>query len=170
MSIYRRKSGRYAVLIDLESSPAGMRRRKSIGTYRTRKEAEAAERDALKQRDDGYCFDARNESLRDLVGRFLHATERELAPNTWHRYGELWSVHVASTLGSIAVRKLRSPHFADLYAQLRRTSNRRGGTLSGRTVYHVHRFLYRVFSWAERRGDVQHNPLRRVEAPQVRGR
>lgn len=165
MSIYRRKSGRYAVLIDLEATATGGRRRKSLGTYRTRKDAEVAERDALKQRDDGYCFDARNESLGDLVGRFLNATEMELAPNTWHRYGELWSVHVASTLRAIAVRKLRASHFADLYAQLRRTTNRRGGTLSGRSVYHVHRFLHRVFSWAEKRGDLQHNPLRRVEAP-----
>ena len=49
MSIYKRKSGRYAVLVDLESSATGLRRRKSIGTFRTRKEAEAAERKALKR-------------------------------------------------------------------------------------------------------------------------
>ena len=41
MSIYGRASGRYAVLIDLESSATGLRRRKSVGTFRTRKEAEA---------------------------------------------------------------------------------------------------------------------------------
>ena len=42
MSIYRRKSGRYAVLIDLEPTALGGRRRKSSGTYRTRKEAAAS--------------------------------------------------------------------------------------------------------------------------------
>lgn len=46
MSVYKRKSGRYAVLVDLEPTALGGRRRKSIGTYRTRKEAEAAERKA----------------------------------------------------------------------------------------------------------------------------
>jgi hypothetical protein len=49
MSIYKRKSGRYAVLIDLESSATEVRRRKSIGTFRTRKEADAAERKASKR-------------------------------------------------------------------------------------------------------------------------
>ena len=53
MSIYKRKSGRYAGLIDLEASATGRRRRKSVGTFRTRKEAEAAERKELDARDRG---------------------------------------------------------------------------------------------------------------------
>ena len=33
MSIYKRKSGRYAVLVHLESSATGLRRRKSVGRF-----------------------------------------------------------------------------------------------------------------------------------------
>ena len=35
-------------------SATGLRRRKGVGTYRTRKEAEAAERKALDARDRGF--------------------------------------------------------------------------------------------------------------------
>ena len=43
MSIYKRRPA-VMPFRDLESTATGLRRRKSVGTYRTRKEAEAAER------------------------------------------------------------------------------------------------------------------------------
>jgi hypothetical protein len=57
MSIYRRKSGRYAVRVDLDPSHTGGRRRKSLGTFATRKETERAERDALSARARGIGLD-----------------------------------------------------------------------------------------------------------------
>ena len=75
MSIYRRKSGRYAVLIDLETSATGLRRRKSIGTYRTRKEAAAAERRALEARDRGIDLSPKTVTVSELLDRYL--TDRE---------------------------------------------------------------------------------------------
>jgi len=39
MSIYKRKSGRYEVRVDLEPTATGLRRRKSVGMFRTRKQA-----------------------------------------------------------------------------------------------------------------------------------
>jgi hypothetical protein len=54
MSVYRRKSGRYAVRIDLDSTTTGRRRRKSLGTFPTKKDAE---RDALSTRDRGIWLD-----------------------------------------------------------------------------------------------------------------
>jgi len=69
MSIYRRKSGRYAVLVDLEPT-AGLRRRKSIGTYRTRKEAERAERQAIEARDRGIDVAANRHGRRPLTALY----------------------------------------------------------------------------------------------------
>ena len=58
MSIYKRASGRYEVRIDLDpisldSSIPGPRRRRSIGTFATKKEADKAERAALEAKDRG---------------------------------------------------------------------------------------------------------------------
>ena len=66
MSTYKRKSGRYAVLIDLEATATGLRRRKSVGTFRTRKEAEAAERKALEARDRGIDLSPKTVTVADF--------------------------------------------------------------------------------------------------------
>jgi hypothetical protein len=73
MSVYKRKSGRYAVLVDLEPAATGHRRRKSKGTYRTRKEAEAAERKAFEARERGENLDPEKVTIADLAERFIKA-------------------------------------------------------------------------------------------------
>lgn len=71
MSVYRRKSGRYAVMIDLEPTATGLRRRKSIGTYRTRKDAERAERQAIEARDRGIDLSPKTVTVSELLDRYL---------------------------------------------------------------------------------------------------
>jgi hypothetical protein len=75
MSVYKRKSGRYAVLKDLEPTALGGRRRKSIGTFRTRKEAEAGERKVLESRDRGIDLSPKTVTVSELLDRYL--TNRE---------------------------------------------------------------------------------------------
>jgi hypothetical protein len=70
MSIYKRKSGRYAVLVDLEPTALGLRRRKSIGTFRTRKEADAAERKALEARDRGTDLSPQTVNVTELLEKY----------------------------------------------------------------------------------------------------
>ncbi len=70
VSIYRRKSGRYAVLVDLEPTAIGGRRRKSIGTYRTRREADAAERKALEARDRGTDLSPQTVTVAELLEKY----------------------------------------------------------------------------------------------------
>ncbi len=167
MSIYRRKSGRYAVLVDLEPSATGARRRKSIGTYRTRKDAEAAERKALDARDRGIDLSPGNVTLAEVVGRFLHDAESRLAPGTVAGYSELWRVLAAPTLGAIPLGKLRAAHLQNLYADLARSPGRRGKPRSACRIHHVHRMLHRVLSWSERLGLIEHNVARHVEPPRL---
>lgn len=165
MSVYRRKSGRYAVLVELDTA-AGRRRRRSLGTFATKKEAEAAERRALAERDRGAFVDvSRGTTLGEVVDRFLADAKTRLTPNTAHRYAELWRVHAAPSLGAVPIAKLQPVHLQELYSNLARKTNGRGGNLSARSVHHVHRFLHRVLSWAERLGLVWSNVARRVEPP-----
>ncbi|HUY42111.1 MAG TPA: tyrosine-type recombinase/integrase [Candidatus Dormibacteraeota bacterium] len=180
MSIYRRKSGRYAVLVDLESLRAGARRRKSIGTFATRKEAERAERDALHKRDNGDNLarermtvaelwerevrDPKDQQKKVKVGFKPDYAAVRLTANTAHRYAELWRLHVEPEIGSVELRKLRPVHLENLYARVARKKGR-NGTLSQRTVHHVHRLAFEVLSWAERLDLVARNVARRVTAP-----
>jgi integrase len=88
-----------------------------------------------------------------------------LTPNTAHRYAELWKVHAAPMLRTIPVAKLQPVHLQELYASLAHKTNGRGGTLSPRSIHHVHRMLHRVLSWSERLGLIAGNVSRRVEPP-----
>ena len=71
MSVYRRKSGRRAVLVDVGRGVDQKRKRRTQGTYATRKEAERAERRALDTRDRGIDLDPKKVSLGDVAERFL---------------------------------------------------------------------------------------------------
>ena len=113
MSVYRRKSGRYAVLVDLESTATGLRRRKSVGTYRTRKEAEAAERKALEARDRGIDLSPKTVTVAQLLDRFVvDRRAKGRALRTVMRYEELAKLTIAPHIGGIALAKLAPAHLS----------------------------------------------------------
>ena len=184
MSVYKRKSGRYAVLIDLESGPAGGRRRSSLGTFATRKEAERAEREALGARDRGIDLDPRKVTLAAVAERFLKAVGPDLSPATLARYEEHWRMHLAPTLGGIVITNLKPAHLAELYGKLRSEPIRYvrqvriadgsfsekvsyGRPLGPNTVLRIHRLTHRLLGWAERMSLVARNVARSIEAPKA---
>lgn len=151
MSIYRRKSGHYAVLIDLEPSATGLRRRKSIGTFHTRKEAERAEREALQARDRGIDLSPKTVTVREIIARYIERCKTaNRAPATVTRYEEL-ARHINDKLGEIPLAKLKPAHVTELHA----SAARKG--LSPKSIHHVHGLLNAALSWAAERELVLRN-------------
>jgi integrase len=143
MSIYRRKSGRYAVLIDLEPTSTGGRRRRSLGTYATRKDAERAERDALTARDRGIDLAPASVTVATLITRYIERCKTaDCAPKTTERYEELARLHIVPIVGETPVAKLKPAHVSEIYARAKR------GGLSAKTVRHVHSVLSAALAWA----------------------
>lgn len=143
MSVYRRKSGRYAVLIDLEPSATGLRRRKSISTYRTRKEAEHAERQALEARDRGIDLSPRTVTLQDLLERYVQRCRtKALATKTVERYEELSRCHLLPVIGGLTLARLKPTHIVTVYAKTAEKG------LSPKSVRHVHGLLHAALDWA----------------------
>ena len=174
MSIYRRASGRYAVLVDLDRPGSGARRRRSIGTFATKKEAERAERAALEERSRGIDLSPDKLTVGDLLTRYV----RERAAlgrgaKTVERYGDLARLYVAPHLGSVPLAKLRPAHVADLLTVLRerggakrpKSETRRG--LSPKTVSHVYALLNGAIAWAVRLELVGRNVCQAIETPTV---
>ncbi len=119
MSVYKRASGRYAVLVDLEPTALGGRRRKSAGTYRTRKEAEAAERKALEARDRGIDLSPKTVSVAELLDRYLADREAlERGAKTLQEYRGCADRLIRPHLDGIAVAKLRPARIAEWVADL----------------------------------------------------
>jgi integrase len=165
VSIYKRKSGRWAALVDMDRAERGLRKRRSLGTFGTRKEAERAERRALEARDRGIDLAPRTVTLDEVVERFLRDCAPRLAPTTVHRYTELWRLHIRPTLGSMPMVRLRPAHIGELYARLGTEPRHRGRPLGARTVHHIHRLLHRILSWAENLDLVERNVSRAVDPP-----
>jgi integrase len=83
---------------------------------------------------------------------------------TAEEYEGLAIRHIIPTLGGLAISKLRPAHVSELYARLL-TGKGDQRALSGRTVHHVHRVLYRILSWAERMQLVERNVARLIDPP-----
>lgn len=164
MSVYKRKSGKWAARIDVGRNRDGRRLRRALGTYATRKDAERAERKALEALDRGIELLPRTTTLANIVDRFLADVRTRLEAKTVERYGELARLHIVPRLGTIPVGKLRAAHVSELYAHLLKEGSH-GRRLSPRTVHHVHRLLHRILSWAERMQLVERNVTRLVDAP-----
>ncbi len=184
MSVYRRKSGRWAVLVDVDRGTKHERKRRTLGTYATRKDAERAERQALEARDRGIDLDPKKVTLGQVAERFLKSVAPTLSAITVARYEEHWRMHVAPSLGALPIANLKPAHIAELYGRLRteptcyarkgkgpndvsRQKFRSGRPLGPNTVLRIHRFLHRLLAWAERMNLVVRNVARIVDTPKA---
>src|SRR5579863_7648546 len=151
MSIYKRRSGRYAVLIDLESSATGLRRRKSVGTFRTRKEAEAAERKALEARDRGIDLSPKTVTVAQLLDRFIaDRRAKGRALRTIMRYEELARLTIAPHIGSIPISKLAPAHLSAWLATIRERGSAKEKPLAPKSIWHGFMILRAALRWAVR--------------------
>jgi integrase len=178
VSIYKRKSGRYAVLIDLEPSALGGRRRKSAGTFRTRKEAESAERKALEARDRGIDLSPKTVTVAQLLDRYLADREAlERGAKTLQEYRGCADRLIRPHLGGIALAKLRPARIAEWVATLLK----RGGksaknadgklverALSAKSVYHAFTLLNGAMRFALRMELIGRNPCEAATRPSIK--
>jgi integrase len=165
MSIYRRKSGRFAVLVDLEPSASGLRRRRSLGTFPTRKDAERAEREALTARDRGIEIVPAKMTLDQLFERFMRDAEaRNLSGTTLYGYREIWKR--VAPIAALPVGKLKPAHLVELYGDLGRNGweNSRG-PLSARSIRHTHALLRTILAWGVRLEIITRNVADVVQPP-----
>jgi len=165
MSIYKRASGRWAVLVDQESLATTTRRRRSLGTFATKKEAERAERDVLTARDRGIDLLPGKITMQLLFGRFIEDAElRNLSGTTLHGYRQIWKRCTA--IATLPVAKIRPAHLSDLYATLSRSGWTGGkGALSSRSIGHTHALISTMLGWAVRLELAARNVADVVEPP-----
>jgi integrase len=168
MSVYKRKSGRYAVLVDLESSATGLRRRKSVGTFRTRKDAEAAERKALDARDRGIDLSPKTVTVTQLLDRFIvDRRAKGRALRTVMRYDELAKLTISPHIGGIALAKLSPAHLSSWLATIAERGSAAEKPLAPKSVKHAFALLRSALRWAIRHDLAWRNVADAVDAPSV---
>ena len=165
MSIYKRASGRWAVLVDQDVTAIGRRRRRSLGTFATKKDAERAEREALTARDRGIDLAPDKLTLAQLFERFVADGEaRSLSGTTLHGYRQIWKR--CATIETLPIARLRPAHLSELYGALARDGWSGGkGALSSRSIGHTHALISTMLRWAVRLELAVRNVADAVEPP-----
>ncbi len=97
----------------------GKRRNLTIGTYRTKKQAETEERKAIEQRDRGTLLMPDKTTVGELLDEWLEVeVPRTVKPENRIEYEVVIRKHLKPALGHILVRKLTVEQVERLYADL----------------------------------------------------
>ena len=166
MAIYKRKSGRYAVLVDVDRKADGRRQRRPLGTFATRKEAERAEREAKSARDRGVDLMPGTVTVGALLERYL--TDRETlgrGAKTLEEYHNLANSYIKPHLDGIALARLRPAHVSAWTAQILKSGGRGERPISARTARHAFALLSSALRWGVRLELAGRNVCEAVTAP-----
>lgn len=168
MSIYKRASGRWAVLVDQDSSATSPRKRRSLGTFRTRKEAEIAEREALGAKDRGIDLTPSNVTVQMLLERYIN-TRAGLGRGirTIEEYQRILKLYIELQLGSRPLSKLKPAHVSEWIADLQLHGGRSGSAISAKTAAHAFALLTAALRWGVRQELVGRNVCESADRPKI---
>ncbi len=115
MAMSPRKSSdgrRTSYLVRIESTDpiTGNRKRVTVGTFRTKKEAEKAERDALVKRDGGTLVDPSKTTVGELLDSWLISKQSQISSQSYVDYGITIRKHLKPALGQVPVQRLIAAH------------------------------------------------------------
>lgn len=164
-----KKRDRWYVVLELPPDPVtGKRRRKWHGSWRTKKEAEAARARLVTQVHEGEYVERDGVTVAELVDRWL----RDLAiagrkPSTIQSYEEMIQRYVVPHLGSVRVQALTTEQLDRLYHWLRTEGRADGkGGLSARSVQYVATITSKMLKDAAvRKGLLSRNPAEYATKP-----
>jgi integrase len=168
MSIYR-KNQRWYVQVDVPADPDGKRRRRSVGGFRTKREAKAAEAEALRRIRDGVFV----EPSRLTVGAYLTelwlpSMASQVRATTLGGYRHNVRAYIVPRLGDIPLQQLSTARVGALYGELVTSGGQKGRPLSPKTVRYVHTTLRRALRDAVADGLVVRNVAAQARPPRAR--
>jgi integrase len=135
----------------------GQRRQVWGGTFRTKAEAKAAERELLQKRDSGSDLKKSKLTVVDICEQYLAEKAGKGKASSRQRSQELLA-HIVRALGSKSAVNLRPADVSAAYKRLEET-------LSKRTVRHVHWQLHAALELSVRWGQIPINAASRVSPP-----
>lgn len=149
---------RYRVQISERDPVTGKRRNVTVGTFRTKKEAEARERDALTKRERGTLLDPDSTTVAELMTEWLRSKGR-ISPQTRVDYETTIRLHIVPALGGVRIRRLTADAVQAQYDAWTAEGK------SPRMVRGCHLRLSQALDWAVTRHLLYVNVARAVEPP-----
>jgi integrase len=163
MAIEKRvgKDGRphYRVRIATTDPVTSKRRNTGGGTFRTRKEAEVAEREAISRRERGTLLDPSTATIATLLDEWLASMAGTITGQTLTDYEIVCRLHLKPVFGSVKVQKLTADVIRFQYRKWQEAGK------SPRFVRGAHLRLSQAMNYAISRGLAYTNPCAAVKPP-----
>src|SRR5262245_41215748 len=133
-SIIERSPGRWAIILDVDSS-TGKRRRKWHSFKGTKREAQVECARLISEIKNRNYVEPGKTTLAQYLDRWLDHIKTQVSPRSHERYGELIHHHIVPLLGKVSLTKLNAVQVSQAYAQALKSGRKDGnGGLSPRTV------------------------------------
>ncbi len=162
-SIFERKSDRgsrtkpWVAQITLENQ-----RKKTVGYFKTRQEAQLALRKALNDLEQGTFITEKDQTVREYMEHWLEYIHKPtIRLTTYILYRRILAKHILPSLGGIALRRLRPEHIDHLYAE------KRAANLAPKTISNIHKLLNTALNDAVGRNKLARNVLTMVKSPRA---
>ncbi len=162
-SIAKRTSGNWLVSVELpQDAITGRRRRRRFTVRGSKRDAQRALREALRERDHGGVEPSRITTVEWLI-RWIErrARDGEIAPRTAINYRAIIAHHLAPALGTVLLQDLRTEHVVAVKAAA-------GTTLSPATVRTILGVLRQALREAAALELISRNPAEAVASPPPR--
>jgi integrase len=151
----------YRVRIAAKDALTGKRQNKTIGTYRTLKAAEKAERDALVAQERGTLVDPSKVTVGELLADWLKAKVAVISRNSHADYEIAIRRHINPALGSVIAQQLTPARVQAQYSAWQEVG------MSPRMVHRCHLVLSQALAQAVRFGILNRNVCGELEKPSI---
>src|SRR5919107_484167 len=113
------KNNRWYVLVDVPSGPDGKRRRRGVGGFKTKREAKAAEAEALRRIRDGVFVEPSRLTLGAyLTEMWLPSMRSQVRATTMGGYRHNVRAYLVPRLGDIPLQRLTTASVGALFGGL----------------------------------------------------
>lgn len=156
------------MLVDLHAVTPGKRKRRSLGTFATKKEAARAEREALTAIDRGVDLAPGVISVSQLLERYVGDREAlGRGAKTLEEYRRTANLYIVPHLGGVTVAKLRPAMVSAWTAILVQRGGVSGKPIAAKTARHAFALLSSALRWGMRLELVGRNVCESVDAPKA---
>lgn len=151
----------WQVRISVRDPKTGKRNNRTLGTYRTKREAEKEERLALTQRDRGSFVDPAKTTVAELLDAWLLTKTGTITENSAKDYEIAIRLHLKPALGQIPVQRLTPDQVQAAHASWRERK------MSDRMIHRCHLVLSQALKQAMQWGVVHRNVCEAVAKPKL---
>jgi integrase len=169
-----KRPARWQITVEYPPDPlTGVRRRRRFTVTGTRRDAQAALRKALLERDRGFGIPAEKVTVAHWLTRWLdsHAAEGHIGLRSRDRYGLIVRKHLIPSIGGLRLHQLRPDHIDDLKARWLSGENSTAERPLASATVHKHLVILHVaLEEAVKSGVIDRNPMDAVKLPSVRAK